>query len=150
MLPSLRTVAPALLLALPMTFGASAASAENTDLKRVEVRGQRPAVPLGRVDVRKVCAQVDQSLQKSLARSWYLEQKSGVMRVDFTLDGEQVRDVNSTGALRAVYGKAVRQAMGSIDCRSDAQTPQQFTLLISFSTEGMGHQQGHWFALLDQ
>jgi hypothetical protein len=150
MLSSLRNFSPALLLALPMTFGASAASAENKDLKRVEVHGQRPAAPLGRVDVRKVCTQVDQSLQKSLARSWYLEQKSGVMRVDFTLDGEQVSDVSSTGALRSVYGKAVRQAMGRVDCRSDAPTPQQFTLLISFSAESDGKQQGHWFALLDQ
>lgn len=149
MLP-FRTFAPTLLLALPMTFGITAASAETSDLKRVAVRGQHPAAPLGRVDVRKVCSQVDQSLQQSLARSWYLEQRSGVMRVDFTLDGEQVSDVRSTGTLQPVYGKAVRQAMRRVDCHSDAQTPQQFTVLISFSEEGQSKQQGAWFALVDQ
>ncbi len=147
---SIRPFVPALLLALPMTFGIGAAAAETTDLKRVEVHGQRPANAPSRADVRKVCPEVDQSLQSALGRSWSMERRSGEMRVDFMLDGEQVSDVRMDGPLRAVYGKVVRRAMNWMECRSDAQTPQQFSLLISFSEGGQGKQPGAQVALMAQ
>lgn len=142
-----------LLAALPLLFGPARAAepAPAPDMSRVEVYGQtREALPIGRTDVRASCPGADASLQRSLARAWYFEQQSGVMRVDFQLEGSTVGSVQSSGPLRSYYGQAVRRAVRQLNCNSGSATgPQRYTMLISFADDdSAASQQGQNVALL--
>lgn len=128
---------PHLLAALLLTAGASQATlaADADPLGRVEVQGQ-PSAPLGRTDVRATCPGVDEHLQGKLSRSWYLEQKPGVVRVDFEIDGREISEVRASGGPRYYYQQAIRQAVHGLRCDNQQAGEQRFTMLISFAAEG--------------
>lgn len=137
-----------LALALPLGIAGTAAAQPTQDLKRVEVRGHTlMAKPLGRTDVRNTCPGVDQELQRSLARSWSREQQSGIVRVDFQLDGQQISEVRSSGGPRLYYDKAIRSAVHQLNCDAKTAGAQGFTMLISFAEESQAAQ-GQTVALL--
>lgn len=144
----------ALLAAIPLLFGPARAAEPAPDMSRVEVYGQtREAPAIGRTDVRASCPGVDASLQRSLARVWFLEQQAGVMRVDFQLEGSAVGNVQASGPLRSYYGQAVRRAVRQLSCGNSgagAAGPQRYTMLISFADDSADDQQGQNVALLQR
>lgn len=120
-------------LALALLMPALVPAQASDELGRVEVSG-RPAMPL-RTDVRKTCPNADENLQASLARPVYLEGATGVVKVDFTLKGEQVTEVRSTGGPR-IYHRHIRRAVSRMGCHADnGEREQRYTFLISFRSE---------------
>lgn len=131
------TAANAALLALPMTFCMVAAaqaqsSSRSTDMQRVEVSGRHAQEP--RTDVSASCPGIAGSLQRSLSRVVYLEGRSGIVDVDFTLRGDDVEAVKSKGGPSEYHG-AIRRAVRGLNCSHAGATEQPYRFQIAFVHE---------------
>lgn len=119
-------------MALPMALVSGVAQADpQSDLQRVEISGRRPAEL--RYDVSKVCTSMQSTLVQHLAQAMYRENRTADMRVEFTLRGNEVSEVRSTG--HQGYKVPIRRAVNSLDCGSDRAGDQSFAFLVSFVSE---------------
>ena len=127
--------AKAALLALPMSLlMAAPAQAQNSsaDMQRVEVTGRHAQLP--RTDVSKSCPGIAAALQRSLARVVYLEGRTGTVDVDFTLRGDDVALVKSSGGPSEYHGP-IRRAVRALDCGDAGATEQPYRFQIAFVHE---------------
>jgi type II secretory pathway pseudopilin PulG len=119
-------IAALALITLPAATAWSQTSSE-----RVVVTAQRTAVEAARRDVNTVCPAIADQLPEVLASAWHNVGQEGTVRVQFMLDGQQVRDVQALSGPRR-YARWVRSAMGDMNCRADTAQPQAFVFDIRF------------------
>jgi hypothetical protein len=124
----IRNLSAAVLAALPLL--ATAQSAGTAAPQRVEIRTPQLA-DAPRRDVTTVCPKIQDELPEALASAWQAVGKPGVVRVQFTLDGQRVTDVTPVSG-PARYARWVRSALQDVSCRSDRQQAQVFQLDIRF------------------
>jgi len=129
----LSSSARGLLLALPLTFGASLALAQSSDLQRVEISGQRPA-EIARQDVQANCPGIAKTLQEQLAYPLARDGEAGTVRVRFRVDAGGAAEIQSSGGPLA-NRRFIRRAMHMVDCKAEAQA-QLFTFLVSYTPAG--------------
>jgi hypothetical protein len=103
--------------------------AADANPSRVELTSTR--MPALRADVSAVCPSLHAQLPDALATAHALVGKADLVRVEFTLVGRQLQDVDTSAGHRR-YQRWVRLAMQDIDCRSDSSAPQRFVLNIRF------------------
>lgn len=120
----------ALLAALLATSLARAQSAGEDPLGRVEVIGT-PA----RTDVRASCPSADANLQEALAYPAAMEGATGIVRVDFTMQGNRVTEVRPSGGPR-VYHRAIRRAVRTLPCNDQGAQEQHYSFQIQFMAPG--------------
>ena len=118
------------LIAAALALVAGAASAQDSDLSRVEIAGKQ-LPKLSRTDVHKICTHLDSTLAEGLANAWFRNQAEGDVRVQFQLQGGEITNVTTTGGPR-VYHQAIRHAMPYVDCQTDASATQQFAFVVAF------------------
>ncbi len=102
-----------------------------TSSERVVVTAQRAAVEVARRDVNAVCPAIAEQLPEALASAWHNVGQEGMVRVQFVLDGQTMRDVQALSGPRR-YARWVRSAMFDVNCRADTTQPQAFVFDIRF------------------
>ena len=122
------TLSAAVLAALPLL--AAAQSAAVLAPQRVEIRTPQLA-DAPRRDVTAVCPRIQDELPEALASAWQAVGKPGVVRVQFTLDGQRVTSVTPVSG-PARYGHWVKSALEDASCQSDRKEAQVFQLDIRF------------------
>jgi hypothetical protein len=123
------TLAPTLAaLALTLSCGSALANIPTRDLLPA-------ASPVARTDVRVACAGIDQHLQQSLSRLRQHHALQEDLTVRFVLEGQEVRDVQVSGAVPMDTRNAVRRAMRQLSCSDSAAlgTPQSFSFVLGVS-----------------
>lgn len=126
---SLQLLATALALALPCGI-AQAQSPQSLD--PVQVQGKT-----FRVDVRKTCPDIQQSLNDSLASAYMNSGREGTFTVSFTLDRNQVSAIQARGDSREYRGP-IRRAVSRLECSDgmSASAPQHFAFVLAIRHEG--------------
>ena len=123
-----RRLGAAILLATPLC---AAAQAAGNDLSHaVEIDRQALAQEMRR-DVTSVCPNILADLPDALASAWKAVGRTGTVIVNFTLDGDRVRDIRALSGPR-LYARWVRSAMQDMDCHSDRPQRQAFQFEIRF------------------
>lgn len=121
---SLKRVAMPIALLLAAVAGTASADAEIKTLPTVTLQG--------RASLEATCPNAAEALQEALEGTVMRMREEGVMQVRFTLNGQQVSDVQATsGPVR--YRSRVRQAVNELQCKSGGQVAQQHQFTISFS-----------------
>ena len=118
---------PATLLALSPLFATAQSSGAT---QRIEVLSAQ-AAPTPRLDVRTVCPQIQAELPEALASAWQQVGQAGVVRVQFTLDGQRVTEVTPISGPRR-YHRWVRSALFDVACQADRAQAQTFQIDIRF------------------
>ena len=116
------------LLVLPIVAAAQAANSNPP--QRVEIRTPQLA-DAPRRDVTSVCPKIQDELPEALASAWKAVGKPGLVRVQFTLDGQRVVNVTPVSG-SSHYTRWVRSAMEDVSCQSDRTQAQTFQLDIRF------------------
>ena len=117
-------------IALAMPLFAAAQAAGNDVPQAVEIDSQAHAQEMRR-DVTSVCPNILADLPDDLASAWKAVGKTGTVIVNFTLDGDRVRDIRALSGPR-LYARWVRSAMQDMDCHSDRPQRQAFQFEIRF------------------
>lgn len=126
------SIKAAVLLAITMTFGtAMAAASAPVEMQRVEVSGQKSA-DIARFDVRAACPGIAQELKKNLSTSFDRYQASGVVKVQFRVQGEQVSAVQALGG-PSEYRRPIRRAVENLSCSDKTGANQLYAFELSFS-----------------
>jgi len=124
----IRSLSAAIVAALPLLAAAQSAAAPAP--QRVEIRIPQLA-DAPRRDVTTVCPKIQDELPEALASAWQAVGKPGIVRVQFTLDGQHVVSVMPVSG-PARYRHWVKSALEDASCQSDHKEAQVFQLDIHF------------------
>lgn len=141
-----KSLVKTLLVAIPLSLvSALTLAAPQDELKRVEVSGKQSAAV--RTDVKASCPTIAAVLQNKLSPIWGMHQETGVLRVEFTLDGEGVHGVKARGA--DTYRDGVRKAMRGLECNSGTTQPQSYAFNIHIVSPDSVHPGKQMAMLID-
>ncbi|MCV2367982.1 hypothetical protein [Roseateles oligotrophus] len=122
----------ACLLAISMTFGtAMAAVNAPVEMQRVEVAGQK-AADIARFDVQAACPGITQEMKSMLTNAFDRYQTTGVVKVQFRVQGDQVSSVAATGG-PSEYRNPIRQAVRQLACADKSGANQLYAFELSFT-----------------
>ena len=122
----------ACLLAASMTFGtAMAASNAPVEMKRVEVAGQK-SPDFARFDVLAACPGIAQELKQNLSTAFDRYQATGVVKVQFRVQGDQVSAVQAMGG-PSEYRRPIRRVVENLSCSDKTGANQLYAFELSFS-----------------
>lgn len=139
-----KSFAKALLVAIPLSLvSALTLAAPQDELKRVEVSGKQSAGV--RTDVKASCPSIASVLQTRLSPIWGMHQETGIIRVEFSLDGNGVHGVRARGA--DTYRDGIRKAMRELECNSGTTQSQNYAFNIHIVSPDSVHP-GKQMALL--
>ena len=87
-----------------------------------------------RNDIRTACPKLHEELEDSLHGAWLRSQQPGTVQVRMTLRGARIVDVTPLAGPQR-YLQPVRNAVGALDCRSDAPGDQVFVFNVKFERD---------------
>lgn len=130
--PTPNGVFAGLACALALALTAGPALAQSTEMERVEVRGHVVEAPV-RYDVHASCADIEEQLQRPLAKAWYREDGHGEVKVQFVMEGGEISAVKAHG-ISMETAKDVRKAVRSLHCGPQAvASAQVYRFSIDFA-----------------
>ncbi len=126
------SIKAACLLAISMTFGtAMAATNAPVEMQRVEVAGQK-AADIARLDVSAACPAIVQELKTVLSKAFDRHQATGVVKVQFRLQGNEINAVAARGG-PTEYRQPIRRAVENLACADKSGGNQLYAFQLSFS-----------------
>lgn len=132
------TIKAAICLAASMTFGtAMAASNAPVEMQRVEVAGQKSA-DFARLDVQAACPGIAQELKQNLVKTFDRYHATGVVKVQFRVQGDQVNAVQAHGG-PVEYREPVRRTVRNLSCADKSGANQLYAFEVSFSEPKDGY-----------
>jgi hypothetical protein len=108
-----------------------AASNAPVEMQRVEVAGQK-AADLARFDVQAACPNITQEMKNTLTKAFDRYQATGVVKVEFRVQGNQINSVAATGGPNE-YRHPVRQAVRQLACADNSGGNQLYAFELSFT-----------------
>ncbi len=125
------SIKASILLAISMTFGtAMAASNAPVEMQRVEVAGQK-AADIARFDVRAACPGIAQEMKSALTKTFDRHQATGVVKVEFRVQGDQINSVAARGG-PSEYREPIRRTVKKLSCADSSGANQLYAFEISF------------------
>ena len=121
--PVLNGLFAGLACAVALTLTAGPALAQSTEMERVEVRGHVVEAPV-RYDVHASCTDIEDQLQKPLAKAWYRGDGYGEVNVQLVMENGEVSAVQAHGISYAV-AQDVRHAVRHLHCGPQAVAAAQ-------------------------
>jgi hypothetical protein len=127
------SIKAAVLLAISMTFGTAMAAANApVEMQRVEVAGQKSA-DIARLDVQAACPAIAQEMKRNLSQAFERYQASGVVKVQFRVQGDQISAVATQGGPRE-YREPIRRTVRQLNCADKSGENQLYAFELSFSS----------------
>ncbi|MBT9493931.1 MAG: hypothetical protein IV107_16660 [Paucibacter sp.] len=131
------SIKAAVLLAVSMTFGtAMAATNAPVEMQRVEVAGQK-SPDIARFDVQAVCPDIAQEMKSNLSKAFDRYQASGVVKVEFRVQGDQVSAVAARGG-PSEYREPIRRTVRLLNCADKSGGNQLYAFELSFKPQRDG------------
>lgn len=124
------TCATVLLATLSCLATPTLAAGNDTELQKVDISARKGG-EAPRTDVRTVCPGIAVALDESLENAWFREQLSGTVRVQFSIKGDNIAEVNPSGGPRAYY-RYIRPAVRALDCSASTGEEQTYVFNIRF------------------
>jgi hypothetical protein len=136
-------------LAIFMTFGTAMAAANApVEMQRVEVAGQKSA-DMARFDVRAACPAITQEIKNELTSAFDRYQATGLIKVEFRLQGNQINAVATRGG-PIEYREPIRRIVRNLACTDKSGGNQLYAFEVNFTQPKDGNGGDQVIALLSK